>query len=52
MFMEPVWDDFCFVTWHIMDVAIITWVNCNYKAMHVVNNIQMDCGIQMMFDRY
>ena len=40
MFMKPVWDDFCFVTWCIimLEVSIRRWVHCGHEGMRQYSN--------------
>ena len=55
LFMKPVWDYFCFVTWCIimLEVAIRRWVHCGHEGMHMVsNNTQIGCAIHVMIDWY
>lgn len=48
MFKDPVRE---LVLRYMLEVAIISWINCGHKVMHVVsNNTQTGCGIQSILD--
>lgn len=45
----------CILTWpfFMLEVAILIWLNCGHKGLHVVsNNTQIGCAIQTMLNSY
>lgn len=55
MFMKPVWDNLCFLTWCIImpEAAVIRWVHCGHKGIFMVSNhTHICCCIQMKLDWY